>query len=138
MELLKQHEFLNDSERANILNQAIQEFGSYLGKIEEQLTEQQQGAVPGLEALEVFAIGVILATSEELRVNDLKEEVLLQVQNCLTLFSVRFPVARKYRAIVVEAQSSPGHSRSSSKLRDLVSESDLAIPSQIQRLIFAL
>lgn len=138
VELLKQHKFLNDLERVNILNQVISEFGSYLGEIEEQLTEKQHGAVPGLEALEVFAIGVILAISEEFRGNESREKILYQVQNCLTLFSVRYPMVRKYHTIVTEARSSSARGSSSSKLRDLVADSDLAIPRQIQRLVFAL
>lgn len=135
VELLKQHVFLSDLERTDILNQVIREFGFYLGKIEEQLTEHQRGAVPGLEALQVFAIGVILATAEDLRANEAYPETMLQVQNCMTLFSVRYPIVRKYRTIIVEAQRSSKGAGSSPRLRDLVSELDLAIPSQIQRLL---
>lgn len=109
--------------------------------MEEQLTDQQNGAVPGLEALQVFAVGVISATSLQTSSSgDLLHDAtvqakLLQVQNCLTLFSMRYPIMRKCRDIVVELQRLATHYGSLERLRNLVAASELAIPSAIQRLI---
>ncbi|KAJ4354125.1 uncharacterized protein N0V89_005858 [Didymosphaeria variabile] len=141
VQLLQSERFLHDLDRASILKQVMGVFDSYLEKVEEQLSNPQSGAIAGLEALHIFAIGVILATRPDLQnVRDPQQNanvqtIISQVQIGLTLLSTRYSVVRTYRDIVLELQRININSSSVEKLRSLVAVSELSVPIQLQNLI---
>lgn len=135
---------MNDTERIDIVRKVTGIFGSFLERVEEQLNNPQSGAVPGLEALHILAIGVILVTSlEHQRLGDPQQNMhvqtmISQVQTTLTLFSMQYPVARKYRDIVLELHRIASSMGSTDKLRSLLTVSELAVPVQLQNLILTI
>lgn len=141
VQLLQNECFFPDPDRVNVFNQVIDVFKSYLEKTEGQLNDPQSGAMAGLEALHVFAIGVILASHPHTQpLGDHQQDttthiMLSQIQTALTLLSTRYSVVRTYRNIVSELQRGAGLPGSVDKLRSLVIASDLAIPVRLQRLI---
>jgi hypothetical protein len=144
VEVLQNKLFFHDLDRASIVNQITEVFGSYLERIEEQLNDPQSGAIPGLEALHIFAIGVILAahplaqTLGDQQRDPALQVIMSQVQTGLTLLSTRYSVVRTYRNIILELQRVTTLSVSTEKLRSLVTDSDLAVPTRLQHLIFGL
>ncbi|KAJ4287782.1 hypothetical protein N0V90_012486 [Kalmusia sp. IMI 367209] len=143
VELLKSEIFFLDSHRASVLSQATEEFASYLDYLEEQLNAQS-GAVASLEALHIFAIGVLLAMktsqsvsfdSRAIQPDSNLQKMILQVQNVLTLLSTRYSVVRKFRDIISELHRCILGTSSRANLHALVAASELAVPRQIQTLL---
>jgi hypothetical protein len=147
MELLKERRFFTDTDRPTVLSEAMDEFTTYLCALEEQIAAHA-GAVPALEALHVFAMGVVFATqtpsvdSQDLhRSPGLQQGAqtaarLLQTLNILTLMSARYSAVRSLREVIAELQRTLHRSQSQDRLRLLVACSEIVISEEVKGLLF--
>jgi hypothetical protein len=147
MELLKQRRFFTDPDRPAVLSEAIDEFATYLCALEEQIAAHA-GAVPALEALHVFAMGVVFATqtpsvgnqdlhrSPALQQGAQTAARLLQTLNILTLMSARYSAVRSLREIIAELQRTLNQPQSLDRLRLLVACSEVVISDEVKGLLF--
>jgi hypothetical protein len=146
VELLKQPRFFHDLDRKTVLKEAMDEFSTYLGQLEEKISSHA-GAVPALEALHVFTMGVLFATqdhssespilhySPSIQHSSQTASRLLQTLNILTLLSSRYAAIRSLRDIISELQKSIHQSRSQDRLRLLIACSEIVISDPIQGLL---
>jgi hypothetical protein len=147
MELLKQRRFFTDPDRTAVLSEAMDEFATYLCALEEQIAAHA-GAVPALEALHVFAMGVVFATqtpsagnqdlhrSPALQQGTQTAARLLQTLNILTLMSARYSAVRSLREIIAELQRKLNQPQSLDRVRLLVACSEVVISDEVNGLLF--
>lgn len=133
VELLKQPSWLGDPDRTSIVDEAFEDFSSYLNATEEKLVSNT-GAVASIDALLLFSVGVIIAGTTQERPDNVPK--LAKVSNALTLLSLRYSATISLRDIILELQqyALPTHSRD--RLRVLVQNSEVVISEQLQLLIF--
>jgi hypothetical protein len=147
VELLKRTRFLHDLDRNTVLEEAMAEFSTYLNHLEQHISSHA-GAVPVLEALHVFSIGVIFATqasyfdssnthrSPSVQRSPQTATRLLQTLNIITLISSRHAPVRSLRKIISELHQSLHQPQARDRLRLLVACSEIVISDPIQRLLF--
>ena len=149
MELLKDPRFFTDQDRPAVLHQAMNEFDTYLCALEDKIAATS-GAVPALEALHVFAIGVVFATQTStlnnpafvgnpgLRHISQTQARLFQTLNILTLMSARYAAVRGLREIIAELQRTLNRPDLYDRmnLRLLVRCSEIVISDEVKRLLY--
>jgi hypothetical protein len=133
VELLKQPLFLSDPDRSSVLDEVFQDFSNYLDAVGEKLVSSA-GAVPSLDALLVFGIGVIIAAATQGRANNAPE--LFKVSNALALLSSRYAAIRSLGDIMAELHECVSQGQPRNKLRELVANSEVVISEPLQKLIF--
>lgn len=148
VELVKHKMFIHDPNQKTILRDVELACAKFLAVYEEELNAQSSAAC-GLDALHVFAIGIIfsrLTTADEtsdLQSADLhrnRRQRAYQCVNILTLLSMRYSAVRSLRDILTEqlmSLTSSGRVAPPQNLRELVRGSDVSISSQLHSLIFS-
>lgn len=132
VELCKQPLFLIDPDRTSIIDEVFQDFSHYLDAVEEKLVSGL-GAVPSLDAILIFSIGVIIATSTPGHANNASD--LFKVSNALALLSSRYAAVRSLRDVMLELQQTGPLRQSQGKLRALVVKSEIVVSDKLQLLM---
>jgi hypothetical protein len=129
IELLKSPDFANDPGRGMVIEHAEKAFPIYLDLLDAHLS-RQENAPSNLDGHHVFAIGVILSSQV------LTEEGQKHVFRCisiLTVLSIRYAAVRSLRDVLIELKS---HPISDLDLRNLITNSEIAVSRKMQGLIF--
>ncbi|PVI00958.1 hypothetical protein DM02DRAFT_671638 [Periconia macrospinosa] len=138
VELLKNPSFLLDPDRPKVIGQSIEYFVRYIDNVENQLNSQA-AAVPSLDAITFFTIGVIISrfTPAEESTNILFDASMKvsQISNILSMLATRHAPIRSLRDILSALQR-PTHSLEFKQhLQSLTANSEIVISTSIRNLI---
>ncbi|KAL5113489.1 hypothetical protein ACEQ8H_008625 [Pleosporales sp. CAS-2024a] len=140
VELLKCALFFADPDRAEVSTQVMDCFSQFIEGLENQINAQS-GAVPSMDAVTIFAIGVLvwkhILPEGDIAMTRFKAgQILSHVQDILTTLAARQPAVRSLRNIISALNRSGTVSDSQQDLRLLVTKSEMVISRQIQALLF--
>ncbi|PSN74169.1 hypothetical protein BS50DRAFT_9486 [Corynespora cassiicola Philippines] len=148
VELLKQSSVDIDPDHRKVVCEAESEFLHYLKLLETHL-DSHSGAISALEAIHVFAIGIIsftgrITTQDTLPSGEAgyspltQHRRLSQLVNLLTLLATRYSAVRSLRDILMEllvTHADPSRRASNERLRELIGRSEILISNQIQTIL---